>query len=184
MNELEEALSHVGLLGELDFSELLSLSHHVLVLDTHDTTTPDLSESLVVVVVASEFLLENVEILEVFLVNFGESNAGSSLSVDEFAEACLTLNEAEGNTLLSAQSWQEDEEFNGVNVVSHNNELSLTIFNELSNVVETVLKNNWLGGLLGISTTLLALGSGLESDLLLSLSFGLVFSKQFKELRS
>jgi hypothetical protein len=144
----------------------------------------DATETLVVVVVASEFLLEDIKVLEVFFVNFGEGDAGSSLLVDKFAKACLSLNEAERNTLLSAQSWQEDEEFNGVDVVSHNNELSLTIFNELGNVVETILEDNRLGGLLGISTTLLALGSRLESDLLLSLSFGLVFSKQFKELRS
>ena len=50
--------------------------------------------------------------------------------------------------------------------MSHNNELSLTLFNELGNVVETELDNNWLGSLLGISTTLLGLSFSLESGLL------------------
>lgn len=48
--------SHVSLLLELDFSELFSLSHHVLVLDAHNTTTPVSSESLVVVELSSEVL--------------------------------------------------------------------------------------------------------------------------------
>ncbi len=41
--------SHVGLLGEFDFSDALTGSNHVLVLNTHNTTTPVSSELLVVV---------------------------------------------------------------------------------------------------------------------------------------
>jgi hypothetical protein len=46
--------SHVGLLGELDFSCSLPLGHHVLILDTHNTTTPGSSERSVVVELGGE----------------------------------------------------------------------------------------------------------------------------------
>lgn len=145
-------LSHVGLLGELDLSLLFSLSHHVLVLDTHNTTTPVSSEGLVLVELSTEVLGEEFKILVVFLADLSEGDAGGSLLVNELAEACLTLDESVGDALLSAESWQENEELNWVDVVSHHNELGLTILNKLSNVVQTELKNNWLGSLLGIST--------------------------------
>lgn len=151
MNE-PQVLSHVGLLGELDLSLLFSLSHHVLVLDTHNTTTPVSSEGLVLVELSTEVLGEEFKILVVFLADLSEGDAGGSLLVNELAEACLTLDESVGDALLSAESWQENEELNWVDVVSHHNELGLTILNKLSNVVQTELKNNWLGSLLGIST--------------------------------
>ena len=158
--------SHVGLLSELEFSELGSLSHHMLVLDAHNTAAPVSSESLVLVELSAEVLGKNFEVLEVLLADIGESDTSGSLLVDELAETCFTLNEGEGDSLLSAKSREESEELKGINVVSNNNELSFALFNELSNVVETELDNNWLGSLLGISTTLLGLSLTLESDLL------------------
>jgi len=142
------------------------MGHHVLVLDAHNTATPVSSEGLVLVELSAEVLGKNFEVLEVLLADFSESDASGGLLVDELAEASLTLNEGEGDSLLSAESREESEEFNGVNVVSNNNELSLTLFNEFSDMVETELDNNWLGGLLGISTTLLGLSLTLKSDLL------------------
>lgn len=142
------------------------MGHHVLVLDAHNTATPVSSEGLVLVELSAEVLGKNFEVLEVLLADFSESDASGGLLVDELAEASLTLNEGEGDSLLSAESREESEEFNGVNVVSNNNELSLTLFNEFSDVVETELDNNWLGGLFGISTTLLGLSLTLKSDLL------------------
>lgn len=174
--------SHVGLLGEFDFSLLFSLGHHVLVLNTHNTTTPVSSEGLVVVELSSEVLGEDFQILVVFLSDFSEGDAGSGLVMDELSESCLTLDEAEGDTLLSAESGEEDQHFNGVDVVSHNNELGLTFLNEGGNVVKSELDNNGLGSLLGISTTGLGFSLLLESDLLVLLSLGLVLSEQFKKL--
>ena len=143
------------------------MGHHMLVLDAHNTATPVSSEGLVLVELSTEVLGKNFEVLEVLLADFSESDAGSGLLVDELAEACLTLDEGEGDTLLSAESGEESEELNGVNVVSHNNKLGLTLLNELGNVVETELDDNGLGGLLGISTTLLGLSLLLKSLVLL-----------------
>ena len=99
--------SHVGLLSELDFSELCSMGHHVLVLDAHNTATPVSSEGLVLVELSAEVLGKNFEVLEVLLANFSESDASGGLLVDELAEASLTLNEGEGDSLLSAESREE-----------------------------------------------------------------------------
>jgi hypothetical protein len=181
---IREVNSHVSLLSELDLSELGSVGHHVLVLDAHNTTTPGSSELVILVVLSAEVLGENLEVLEVLLAHLGEGDAGGGLLVNKLAEACLALDEGEGNALLSAESGEENEELNGVNVVSHNNELGLALLNELGNVVETELDDDGLGGLLGISTTLLGLSLLLESFLLLLVRLGLVFSEQFKELRS
>ena len=66
--------------------------------------------------------------------------------------------------------------------MSDHNELGLALFNEVGHVVETELEDNGLGGLLGLTTVLLGLSLSLESDLLLLVGLGLVFSEQFKEL--
>jgi hypothetical protein len=113
----------------------------VLVLDAHNTTTPSSSQLVVVVELSSEGFGEVFKVLIVFLSDFSESQAGSSLFVDELAESCLSLDEGIGDTLLSAESREENQEFDGFNIVSHNDELGLTFFNELGNVVKTVLND-------------------------------------------
>ncbi len=175
--------SHVCLLLELDFSLLLSLGHHVLILDAHNTTTPVSSEGFVVVELSSEVLGEGLEVLVVFLSHIGNSQAGSSLLMNKLSKSSLALDEAVGDTLLSAESREEDEEFDGINVVSHNDELCLAFFDESGHVVETELENERLSTLLGISTTSLSFSFLLKSGLLFLLIFRLVFSEQFKKLR-
>lgn len=175
-------LSHVCLLCELDLSELLSVGHHVLVLDTHNTAAPVSSEVLVIVELSAEVLGKEFKILVVFLADFGECDTSSCLVVDELSKAGLTLDEGIGNTLLSAECWQEDHKLEWINVVGNNDELGLTVLNELGNVVETELEYNWLGGLLGITTLELGLSLSLESGLLFLLCLWLIFSEQFKKL--
>jgi len=146
----------------------------VLVLNTHDTTSPGSSECFVIVEQSSEVLGKYFKILEIFLLDFSKGNAGSSLLVNELSESCLSLDESVGNSLLSAESWEEDEQFNGVNIVSHNDELCLSFFNQLGNVVETELQDNWLGGLLSISTSSFLFSFLLKSCLLFFVSFWLI----------
>ena len=113
--------SHVGLFSELDFSKLSSVGHHVLVLNTHNTTTPVSSEALVLVELSAEVLGQDLKVLVVLLLDRSESDAGSSLRVDKLAETCLALNEAVGDTLLSAKGRQECQDLKGINVVSNHN---------------------------------------------------------------
>jgi len=117
-------LSHVGFLCEFDLSQLRSLGHHMLILDAHNSTSPSSSVALVFIELLFEVLCEHIQVLEIFFLDFSESKAGSSLLVDNLAESCLSLNEAIRNTLLSAESGQEDQEFYWVNIVSHHDQFS------------------------------------------------------------
>ncbi len=126
---------------------------------------------------SSEVLCEGLEILIVFLSNIGDGNAGSSLSVNELSESCLSLDESIGDSLLSAESGEESHEFDGVDIMSNNNELSFTFFNELGNVVKTEFQNVWLGTLFGITTGFLGFSFLKKSGLLVFLGLWLVFCK-------
>ena len=104
--------------------------------------------------------------------------------MDELTESSLALNEAVGDTLLSAESREESHKLNWVDVVSDNDELGLALLNEGGHVVKTELEDVGLGSLLGVTTSLLGFSLLLESGLLILFSLWLVFCKQFKKLRS
>jgi len=174
--------SHVSLLSKLDFSLLSSLGHHVLVLNTHNTTAPVSSESFVLVELSTEILSQELEVLEVLLSDLSQSNAGCGLLVDELAEACLTLDEGVGDTLLSAESGKECHDLKRVYVVSDDNELSTALLNEVGNVVKTELEDDGLGTLLGLTTVLFGLSLSVQPSLILLVRLWLVLSEQFKEL--
>jgi len=170
--------SDEGLLGELDLDELLAGSHHVLVLDTHDTTTPNSGELVVVVVLGLELLAELLEVNEVLASHLSEGDASGRLKVDKLAEVGLAADEAEGNTLLSAESGQVDNKFDWVDVVGDNDELGLVLLDEGRHVVETELEMKRLVALLGI----LGLSGSLQSGGLFLVGLRLVLGEQFKEL--
>ena len=134
---------HISFLGELDVSCFLSLGHHVLVLNSHNTSSPGSSECDVVVEGGSEVALEIGEVCEVFLSNIGESNTGGCPGAAELSKSCFTFDETEWNVVLSAESWQENHDLEWVNVVSHNNKLGFAFFDEGSNVVETKFEMEW-----------------------------------------
>jgi len=101
--------SHVSFLSHLDFSEFLSFGHHVLILNSHNTTTPGSSETGVLVEIYQECGLESVEVVQVFLLDIGKGNAGGGLGVAELSKSGFTFDETEWDFLLSAESWEEDE---------------------------------------------------------------------------
>jgi hypothetical protein len=108
---------------------LLSLGHHVLVLDTHETSAPVLSGVDVVVILGHEVLLQGVEVLEVLLSHLGQGDAGGGLGVAELSESGLTLDNAVWNLLLSAESWKVDHHLEWVDIVGNDNKLGLTLLN-------------------------------------------------------
>ena len=108
------------------------------------------------------------------MVKQGEGYA--DLLVDDRSESGLALHNGVWDTHLSAESWEEDDKLDWVNIVGDEDESSLLGLNECHNVVETVLDGVWLladillllaisdsGGLL--VQTLLLLGLGLWSVL-------------------
>jgi len=96
----------------------------VLILNTHDSTSPVFQEFVILIELLFEVFSEDIQILIIFLLDFGQSNAGGGLLVNKLSESCLSLNEAIGDSLLFAESGQEYQQLNWINIMSHNNELS------------------------------------------------------------
>jgi len=153
----------------------------VLRLETQFTSTPGSSEVRVVVVRESEVLQQSFEFSLVLLGDVLQGNGGGSLLTDELAESCLTLDETERNIHLSAELGEPDNQFNGVDIVSNDDESSLLLFNELGDVVKTELKN--LGSLCFFSLLAfsLSLSSSSKSLLLLDLVFRGVVLQESEE---
>lgn len=72
-------------------------------------------------------------------MNLGQSETSCSLFVDELSEVSHSSYEAEWHALLSAEGWEEDNHFDGVNVMGNDNEFGSSIFNKRGHVVETIL---------------------------------------------
>lgn len=105
--------------------------------------------------------------------------------MDDCSETSLALDDGVGNTHLAAKSGKEDNQLDGVDVVSNQDERGLLVLNETDNVVETVLDGV---GLLGDVLLLLALGNSggllVETLLLLSLGLGAVLVEELEGLGS
>jgi hypothetical protein len=108
----------------------------------------------------------------VLSTDLSEGEDGSSLLVDDSSESGLALHDSIWNTHLAAESWEEDNQLNWVNIVGNENERSLLVLNETNNMVETILDGVWL---LGDILLLLSLsdGGGLLGETLLLLGLGL-----------
>ena len=155
----------------------------MLILDTHDTSSPVSSHTGVLVELSQEILLQGIKILEVLLSHFSKSDAGGPLLVAELSESSLSLDEAVWDFLLSAESWEEDHHLEWVDIVGNDNELGLTFLTEGGDVVETELKVHWLWSNFGVLSTLLGLSLGLESGLLVLSSLWGVLGKELQKLR-
>lgn len=175
----------VSLSTDLSFASLVSftLAHHGLGLGTHDTTTPDLGDFFVlVVVVGLDGLDEGSEVLLVFGGNVTESDSGGGLLVDEGTETRLALDDAIGDTHFTAESGQPDNQFNRVNVVGNDNELSLLGFNESGDVVQAVLDADGLFTLFNGLTGSLGSSSGSQTSLLFNAALRLVLVEETEKL--
>jgi len=149
----------------------------VLVLDTHDTTSPDSAEFFVIVVLVLELFAHGIKIRNILLAEFSDSDASGSLHVAEFAKGSLSADEAVGDTLLSAESWEVDNHLDWISVMSNDNKLSSVLFNEGGNVVKTEFEVNWLGSL-----STLTFSFFLQAIFFLSSGLWAVFREQFEEL--
>lgn len=117
--------------------------------------------------------------------DLGDGNGGGSLLAGDQTEPGLALHDNVRDTHLPAESGEEDNELNGVNVVGNDNELSLLGLDEGNDVVETVLGEDGLlgvgrGGLVTLLLSLLGLSK--ETSLLLLGRFGLVLVEELEEL--
>jgi hypothetical protein len=155
-------------------------------LGTHNTTAP---VSLRLFVLLTVTLLDGLDQLgQLSLVlrsNLGQSKNSSGLLVDDRAESGLPLDDGIRDTHLSAESGDEDDQLNGVNIVGDEDQGSLLVLNQADDVVETVLDGI---GLLADIFLLLALLDGgsllQQSLLLLGLAFRSVLVQELESLAS
>jgi hypothetical protein len=130
--------AHLDLDGALDGLSLLLLAR--LGLDTHDTTTP---VAAVLLVLAGVAVVDGRDKLAqlgfVFTLDFGDGQDGGGLLVHDGAETGLALDNGVRDTHLAAQGGEEDDEFDGVDVVGDQDESGFLGFNQADDVVETVL---------------------------------------------
>ena len=107
----------------------------------------------------------------------------TNLLVDDRSEAGLALYNGVGDAHLAAESGEEDDQLNGVNIVGDQDQASLLVLDETDDVVETVLGDV---GLLGDILLLLSLGNGGsllgETLLLLGLGLGPVLVEELERL--
>jgi hypothetical protein len=142
-------------------------------LGTHDTTTPVSLGFLVLLRVTLLNGLKQLRQLSLVLgSNLSQSNDSGSLLVNERAESGLALDDGIRDTHLAAESWQEDDQLNGVNIVGDEDQSGLLVLNQTDDMVETVLGSIWL---LADILLLLALldGGGLLQQTLLLLGLAL-----------
>ena len=152
----------------------------MLVLDTHDTTTPLSGQVGVVIELSLEHGGHLFEVNNILAADISDSDAGGGLEVAELSKVGLSTDEAEGDTLLAAESGKMDDKLDGVDVVGNDDKLGLVLLDERGNVVQTELKVDRLGSL--VLTTVLSFF--LQAFLLVLSGFGAVFGEQFKELGS
>lgn len=124
------------------------------------------------------------EFLAVLAANILEGQNSSGLLMDDGAEASLGLDDNIRHTHLAAESREEDDELNRVDIVGNDNEVRLLGLDEGDGVVEPVLDVHRLLGVLVLG--LLGLGGGLGSSinagLLLLLGLGAVLVQKLEQL--
>lgn len=96
----------------------------------------------------------------------------TNLLVDNRSESSLALHNGVRDTELAAQSGQEYDQLNGVDIVGNQDQGGLLVLNETDDVVETVLDSVGLLADILLLATILD-GSGLLDQALLLLSLGL-----------
>jgi len=176
-------LQSVGLLTlchSFNPGPLVSLS---LRFSTHDSTTPVFPNFFRPLIVVSPDGFNNFsQVLLVFVVDFVEGNSGALFSADELSKSGFTFDDAVWNVHFSAQSWQVDNDFDWVDVVSNEHKLGLFSFDEVNDFVDAG-GQHWFSGSWGVW---FAFGSGFGSSNEFSffISFGLwgVLGGEFEDL--
>jgi len=115
-----------------------------------------------------------------------EGNDSGGLLVNDRAETSLALDDDVGNTHLAAKGRKENDKLNGIDIMSDDNKGSLLGLDEGNAVVETVLDEEGLLGVLGLGLLLLSssLGEGINTGLLLLLGLWAVLVQELEQLSS
>ncbi|KAH3659830.1 hypothetical protein OGATHE_005875 [Ogataea polymorpha] len=132
--------------GSSNSSSLGSLCQLSIGLSTHHTSTP--VSSLLLVLFDEVSVDGGNELGQSSLVLWSNVDQGSNSTgflVNKGSQSSLTLDDSVWNTHLSAQSWQEDNQLDWIDIVGNQHQFGLLVLNQRNNVVQTVLDNKWLG---------------------------------------
>merc|ERR1719174_1372740 len=181
--ESKQEDNNLNLQGSLPVLGLLDLGNASSRLGAHAAPTPvlpDLVEPLIVV--GLDGLNQLGEGAAVARLNLSDGQARGGLPPADSAEARLVLDDAVRDSHLPAESGQEHDQLDRVDIVSDDHELSLLLLHESGDGVDTVSHHGSpLGG-----SVLLALspgGGSLPQPLLLGLlGLGPVFVQELEQL--
>merc|ERR1719330_581736 len=101
-----------------------------------DTATPLAVGILRVVELGHHVVLEGLQFRLVLRRNAGDSGAGGGLLTDESTESGLGLDDAVWDIHLSAESRHPANNFDGIDIVSDDDQVGLLGFDELSHMVQ------------------------------------------------
>jgi hypothetical protein len=124
------------------------------------------------------------ELSLVLSLDVSEREDGGGLAANDGTETGLTLDDGVGDTHLLAESGEEDDELDGVDVVGDDDEVGLLVLDERDDVVETGLDEEGLLGLVELLAGGDVGGVGGEALLLLLLGLTLVLVGEAEELGS
>ena len=122
------------------------------------------------------------QLLLVLGTDLSQSQSSGSLLVDNSSQSGFALDDAVGDTHFAAKGREPDNDFDRVNVVANDNELSLLGLNEGGNVVDTVLDDNRLLALVNLFTGSNFFGSSSETGLLLDRGLGAILVQELKKV--
>jgi len=127
---------------------------------------------------------KGAQLLLVFASHILEGENSSRLLVHDGAETCLALDDHVRDTHLPAESGQEDDEFDRVNVIGNDNKRRLLGFDERYTVVETVFDEMRLLGVFRLGFLFLgrSLSNSIKAGLLLLFCFRAVLVQEFEQL--
>lgn len=172
------------LLGLRSAGSLCSLGKLVGALVAANTTTPLPAVRGLIEVVGLGSADEGSKLSLVLGADVLDRGDGRGLLVHECPDASLALDNDVWHAHLAAEGGQEDNELNGVDVISNDNEVGLLGLDEGNNVVEAVLDEE---GLLAVSLGVLllaigdVLGNSVQAGLLLLLRLGPVLVQELEE---
>lgn len=117
---------------------------------------------------------ESGEFLLVFALDVLQGNDGSGLLVDHCSKTGFALDDDVWDAHLPAESGEEDNELDGVNIVSDDDERGLLGFNEGNTVVQAVFGEEGLLGLFLFLAISGVFGLSVETSFLLLFCLGAV----------
>ena len=102
-----------------------------------------------------DFLISSTQFTQsrsVFSIDIGQSNTRTVLEANKSSESGFTLDNGVWDAHSAAKGWKEENDFNWINIVSDDDQLSTLLFDLSGNTVDTDGQEVWLG-VWGISGT-------------------------------